>query len=72
MDYDSYKDLSELVSGEECELCGFIFMDITPEETILAHTMRCIDSKVEAAKWHMANGHRETEFGGVRQDGSLC
>lgn len=69
---EAYKTLDELVSGTVCEICGFIFMDITPETTILAHTMRCIDNKVEAAKWHIANGHRETVFGWVREDGSLC
>jgi len=71
-DPDTYKELHELVHGETCEICGFIFMDITPEDTISAHTLRCIDSKVDAAKWHLANGHRETVFGWVRQDGSLC
>ena len=69
---EGYKALDELVQGTECEMCGFVFMDITDENTILAHTMRCIDRKVEAAKWHLANGHRETVFGWVRQDGSLC
>lgn len=62
--------LDGLVSGYNCERCGFTFVDITPQDVIEAHIMRHIDEKVEEHKWRTSRGQHETADGWFYANGT--
>ncbi len=53
------------VSGQECPICYFMFMDMTPTATVENHIARCTESKAEEYKKMVAMGYKLTTKGWV-------
>ncbi len=52
--------------GKECEICGFIFTDMTEQGIFEEHMVRCVERKAVEYNTMKAQGYRKTDQGWVR------
>ena len=51
--------------GQDCEICGLVCTDMTPQADFESHMVRCVDQRAEENKKMVALGYKQTSKGWV-------